>query len=50
VLAAVLALVGVMLVAAGVGLIWPPAGVVVLGVEFVAGAYVAAYLQAAGRG
>lgn len=49
----VLAILGAALVAAGVGLWFIPAGLVVAGLECLAGAYVGAYLGArlgAGRG
>lgn len=42
----VLAVLGVLTVAFGVGLIYLPAGVITGGLELVAGAYVAAYLKA----
>jgi hypothetical protein len=42
----VLAAVGAALVAAGVGLVFLPAGVIVAGVEMIAAAYVAGYVGA----
>jgi len=45
-LAAVLAVVGMLAVATGVGLIYLPAGVIVGGLECVTAAYVIGYLEA----
>lgn len=45
-IAAVLAVVGAVLLAVGVGLIFVPAGVVTAGVVFLAAAYVVRYLEA----
>lgn len=42
----VLAVVGILLVAAGVGMWSIPAGVVIAGVECIAAAYVSAYVKA----
>jgi hypothetical protein len=41
-----LAVFGVLLVAGGAGLVYPPAGVIVLGVGALVGAYVRTYLEA----
>lgn len=45
-LAAALAVLGALVLAAGVGLIYLPAGVITAGLEAVVGAYVSAYLTA----
>lgn len=45
----VLAVVSAALVAAGAGLIYPPAGLITAGVEGLAGAYVWAYLATQAR-
>lgn len=44
--AALLAALGALVIAAGVGWIYPPAGVIAAGVELVAAGYVTAYLAA----
>lgn len=44
--AAVLAILGALAVAVGAGLVYLPAGLIVGGVEALAGAYVIAYLRA----
>jgi hypothetical protein len=46
VIAAVLAVLGAAAVAVGVWMAYPPAGVIVAGVEMVAAAYVIGYLEA----
>jgi hypothetical protein len=45
-LAVVMALLGALALAAGVALIYLPAGVIVAGIELIAGAYVVGYLEA----
>jgi len=41
-----LAVLGTLTIAAGAGLIYPPAGVITAGLEMLAGCYVALYLKA----
>jgi hypothetical protein len=47
--ALLLAILGAIAIAGGAGLIYVPAGVIVAGVELLAGAYVIRYLEAAKR-
>lgn len=47
-MALILAAVGALLIAAGCALVFPPAGVVVAGVELVCAGYVVRFLQAKG--